>query len=458
MPRAATRLRSPFAARRPARPTMDRLRSAAASFQAGHAAVRRHLFRARRAPAFVRVDGQIFTHSVAVADASVKGAKPNDKVVFEMIRFPDLGGWIAAKGSMIVEVIGRAGDPKVDTTAKVVRAPGHSGQVLRRSPRRSARASGPPGSATTIFTDREDFTGQLVVTIDPVDAKDFDDAVSLTKDVDTGHWQLTVHICGRGHFIPPGGPIDRECRATGAPASTSPQPRHSRWSRRSSPTDWPACRRTRSATSRRSKWSLARTANRSRHKSPMESSATASGSLTSKSRRFSIIRTAKRQKGIAPGNRPHAARHADTRQGDARSAQPAAARSKCRCRSRRAGRYDEKRARQRRLHFAGGAGREPPAHRRLHAGRERSGREPLRSTENAVVPTPHSSGPRTRASWRLLRPSHGRSILTLPGESRAASTYSVCWVRARKTTGERYAVHYAMLRSLKQATYSPGAR
>src|SRR5262249_24795279 len=51
-----------------------------------------------------------------------------------------------------------------------------------------------------------------VVTIDPADARDFDDAVSVTRDADTGHWQVTVHIADVGHFTPPGGALDREAR------------------------------------------------------------------------------------------------------------------------------------------------------------------------------------------------------------------------------------------------------
>ena len=57
---------------------------------------------------------------------------------------------------------------------------------------------------------REDFTKQLVITIDPADAKDFDDGVSLMRDPDTGHWVLTVHIADVAHFVQPGGPLDRE--------------------------------------------------------------------------------------------------------------------------------------------------------------------------------------------------------------------------------------------------------
>ncbi|HEX3146546.1 MAG TPA: ribonuclease R [Gemmataceae bacterium] len=158
---------------------------------------------------FVRVDGQIFTHSVAVADARVKGAKTNDKVVVEMIRFPTA---MERGEGAVVEVLGRAGDPKVDTTA-VVRALGIPDKF-------SEEALEEARTAAAAFDEqnlggREDFTGQLVVSIDPADAKDFDDAVSLAKDADTGHWQLTVHIADVAHFITPGGAIDREARERG---------------------------------------------------------------------------------------------------------------------------------------------------------------------------------------------------------------------------------------------------
>jgi ribonuclease R len=157
----------------------------------------------------VRVDGQIFTHSVGVADATVKGVRPNDKVVLEMIRFPTA---MDRGEGVVVEVIGRAGDPKVDTTA-VVRALGIPDQFPEDALAEArARAS---SFREDDLTGREDFTRQLVITIDPVDAKDFDDAVSLTRDAGTGHWLLTVHIADVAHFVPPGGPLDREARERG---------------------------------------------------------------------------------------------------------------------------------------------------------------------------------------------------------------------------------------------------
>src|SRR5206468_1518012 len=145
----------------------------------------------------------------AVSDARVKGVRPNDKVVFEMIRFPTA---MERGGGAIVEVLGRAGDPKVDTTA-VVRTLGIPDQFPDEA-LAEAREQAMKFREDDL-SGREDFTGQLVITIDPVDAKDFDDAVSLAKDPKTGHWLLTVHIADVAHFVPPGGPLDREARDRG---------------------------------------------------------------------------------------------------------------------------------------------------------------------------------------------------------------------------------------------------
>ena len=63
--------------------------------------------------------------------------------------------------------------------------------------------------------DRLDLTGETVVTIDPVDARDFDDAISLER-LDGGHWRLGVHIADVSHFVRPRTALDREAseRAT----------------------------------------------------------------------------------------------------------------------------------------------------------------------------------------------------------------------------------------------------
>jgi ribonuclease R len=158
---------------------------------------------------FVRVDGTVFSHSISVGDPGAKGARPDDKVVFEMVRFPspeDRGEGV------LTEVLGPRGKPGVDTLS-VIRAfnlPDAFPDDALEEARDTAAAF-----RETDLAGREDFTHQLVVTVDPADARDFDDAVSVEVDPESGHWTLTVHIADVAHFAPPGGALDREARKRG---------------------------------------------------------------------------------------------------------------------------------------------------------------------------------------------------------------------------------------------------
>jgi ribonuclease R len=154
----------------------------------------------------VRVDGTVFSHSIYVGDPGAKGARPDDKVVFEMLRFPtpeDRGEGV------ITEILGPRGEPGVDTLS-VMRAFGLP-DAFPEDALNEARDAAAAFDETDLDS-RENFTGDVVVTIDPADARDFDDAVSLVRDEDKGHWRLTVHIADVNHFAPPGGALDREAR------------------------------------------------------------------------------------------------------------------------------------------------------------------------------------------------------------------------------------------------------
>jgi ribonuclease R len=163
----------------------------------------------REGMALVRVDGTVFSHSIYVGDPGAKGARPNDKVVFEMLRFPtpeDRGEGV------ITEILGPRGQPGVDTLS-IIRGFG----LLDRFPEAvldEARQFAGQFNETDL-KDRDDFTKDLVVTIDPVDARDFDDAVSLVQDSRSKHWQLSVHIADVAYLAPPGSELDREARQRG---------------------------------------------------------------------------------------------------------------------------------------------------------------------------------------------------------------------------------------------------
>jgi ribonuclease R len=157
----------------------------------------------------VRVDGTVFAHSIYVGDPGAKGALANDKVVVEMLRFPspdDRGEGV------ITEILGPRGEPGVDTLS-IIRGFGLP-DTFPQDTLEEARLAAAQFDEKDLGG-RDDFTDWITVTIDPVDARDFDDAVSLTIDPKSKHWQLGVHIADVSHFVPPGGPLDREARKRG---------------------------------------------------------------------------------------------------------------------------------------------------------------------------------------------------------------------------------------------------
>jgi ribonuclease R len=157
----------------------------------------------------VQIDGKLFAHPIYVGDPGAKGVQPDDKVVIEMVRFPS---HTRDGEGVIVEVLGSRGQPGVDTMSIIYEfnLPGEfDGDVLADSRKQAELFD------ESIGRGRRDLTNQTVVTIDPVDARDFDDAISLER-LDNGHWLLGVHIADVSHFVVPKTPLDREAheRAT----------------------------------------------------------------------------------------------------------------------------------------------------------------------------------------------------------------------------------------------------
>lgn len=153
--------------------------------------------------AFVRVDGSIFAHPIYVGDPGAKGVHADDKVVIEMIRFPS--SYREGEG-VIVEVLGPRGKPGVDTLSIIreFELPDEFAADALEEAHRAAEMlddSVPEG--------RLDLTAATIITIDPADARDFDDAISLEK-LNGGRWRLGVHIADVSHYVPANSALDRE--------------------------------------------------------------------------------------------------------------------------------------------------------------------------------------------------------------------------------------------------------
>lgn len=157
---------------------------------------------------FVRVDGNAFDGAIHVGDPGAKGAKTDDKVVIEMLRFPSAN---RVGEAVLTEVLGHRGDPGVDTMTVVygLGLPHEFTEDVLEDARRQAELFD-----ESHLDDRLDLTKETIVTIDPATARDFDDAISLRRDR-RGHWQLGVHIADVAHFVTPGSALDRSARERG---------------------------------------------------------------------------------------------------------------------------------------------------------------------------------------------------------------------------------------------------
>ena len=156
--------------------------------------------------AMVQVDGTLFRQPIVVGDPEASDANSGDKVVVEMVRFPSP---VREGEGVITEILGPRGKPGVDTLS-IIREfdlPDEFDEATLEESRAEADVFD-----ETIPDDRLDATLQTVITIDPIDARDFDDAISLER-LENGHWRLGVHIADVSHFVRPGTALGREARA-----------------------------------------------------------------------------------------------------------------------------------------------------------------------------------------------------------------------------------------------------
>jgi ribonuclease R len=116
----------------------------------------------------------------------------------------------------IVETLGRAGDHETEMQA-IIRSGGFS-KAFPESVQEAAHKL--YENKDQIFEDaindpkRRDFRGVTTMTIDPHDAKDFDDALSI-QTLDNGNTEIGIHIADVSHYVREGEPLDQEAKARG---------------------------------------------------------------------------------------------------------------------------------------------------------------------------------------------------------------------------------------------------
>ena len=159
--------------------------------------------------AFLVTEGNIFVHDILIPKKKLKGGKTGDKAVVKITQWPSKDSKNIV--GEVIDVLGKEGDNNVEMHAILAQYglpytyPKHVEDAAEKID---------PGITPQEIARREDFRDVFTCTIDPKDAKDFDDALSIRKQ--GKQWEVGVHIADVSHYVKEGSPIDKEAtkRAT----------------------------------------------------------------------------------------------------------------------------------------------------------------------------------------------------------------------------------------------------
>lgn len=159
--------------------------------------------------AFVKVDNRILTNDIYIPLDKLKGATNGQKVIVKVVDWPD-----NARNPIgeIIDVLGDAGNN--DTEMHAILAEfnlpySYPDEIAAEAEKLDVSIS------KEEIAGRLDYRGVTTFTIDPRDAKDFDDAISI-KSLENGNFEIGVHIADVTHYVKEGDIIDKEAysRAT----------------------------------------------------------------------------------------------------------------------------------------------------------------------------------------------------------------------------------------------------
>ena len=166
--------------------------------------------------AFLITEGNIFVHDILIPKKKLKGGKTGDKAVVKITQWPSKDSKNIV--GEVIDVLGKEGDNNVEMHAILAQYglpytyPKHVEEAAEKID---------PGITEQEIKRREDFRDVWTCTIDPKDAKDFDDALSIrqivnSKSSNSKLYEVGVHIADVSHYVKEGSIIDKEAtkRAT----------------------------------------------------------------------------------------------------------------------------------------------------------------------------------------------------------------------------------------------------
>ena len=160
--------------------------------------------------AYLIPQNDVFSHNIIIPKRKIKGGKTDDKALVRIVQWPDE----ERKNPVgeVIDVLGQSGDNDVEMNT-ILAQYGLPYKYPKAVEDAAAKITGE--ITPEDLAEREDFRQVFTCTIDPRDAKDFDDALSIRK-LDSGLWEVGVHIADVSHYVTEGSIIDKEAvkRAT----------------------------------------------------------------------------------------------------------------------------------------------------------------------------------------------------------------------------------------------------
>ena len=159
--------------------------------------------------AFLLTEDRTLANDLFIPKKALKGGKSGDKAVVKITEWPEHAKNPIGK---VVDILGQSGDNTTEMHA--ILAEYGLPYAYPKSVEDEAEKID-PGITAEEIGQREDLREVTTFTIDPRDAKDFDDAISIRK-TDDGLWEVGVHIADVSHYVKEGSIIDKEAvkRAT----------------------------------------------------------------------------------------------------------------------------------------------------------------------------------------------------------------------------------------------------
>ena len=157
---------------------------------------------------YVVPDMESIPVDIFVPKGELNGAKNGQKVVVHLVDWPENSGNPFGE---IIRVLGNPGENDVEMESILL---AHDYPLDFPKEVEKEAASIPTRIQRSEIKSRKDFRDVFTITIDPADAKDFDDAISL-QQLPNGHWEVGVHIADVSYYVKPGSAIDKEAYSRG---------------------------------------------------------------------------------------------------------------------------------------------------------------------------------------------------------------------------------------------------